>query len=161
MSLITPMDKLRIAVLSSGWLARLAGTIFRPPRAMCRPLAAWSRLSICCIFSRIDTSMARSSSIRLLRICASRWVPILLPGADSARSVLTTNPGQYVFHTHGDCETREQSAEVFAEHAPFLLRCMMEADEDDGGVDWKKTNVFVHLRRQFSVSLCINRSVST
>lgn len=38
---------------------------------------------------------------------------------------------------------------------------MMEADEDDGGVDWKKTNVFVHLRRQFSVSLCINRSVST
>ncbi|GLI72595.1 hypothetical protein PoHVEF18_000774 [Penicillium ochrochloron] len=56
---------------------------------------------------------------------------------------------QYVFHTHGSCETREQSAEVFAQHAPFLLRCMIEADEEDDSVDWKKTNVFVHLRRQF------------
>ncbi|KAJ5370798.1 uncharacterized protein N7496_006890 [Penicillium cataractarum] len=57
---------------------------------------------------------------------------------------------QYVFHTHGDCETREQSAEVFTEHAPFLLRCMIEDDEDGDCMDWKKTNVFVHLRRQFS-----------
>ncbi|OOQ89385.1 hypothetical protein PEBR_27722 [Penicillium brasilianum] len=57
---------------------------------------------------------------------------------------------QYVFHTHGDCETREQSAEVFAEHARFLLRCMIEDDGEDDGMDWKKTNVFVHLRRQFS-----------
>ncbi|EPS32508.1 hypothetical protein PDE_07468 [Penicillium oxalicum 114-2] len=56
---------------------------------------------------------------------------------------------QYVFHTHGDCETREQSAEVFAEHAPFLLRRMIEYDDADG-VEWKRTNVFVHLRRQFS-----------
>lgn len=60
-----------------------------------------------------------------------------------------TNSEQYVFHTHGDCETGEQSAEVFEEHASFLLRCMIEDDED---VDWKKTNVFVHLRRQFPVS---------
>ncbi|KAJ5690215.1 hypothetical protein N7462_004607 [Penicillium macrosclerotiorum] len=55
---------------------------------------------------------------------------------------------QYTFHTHGDCETREQSAEVFAGHASFLLRCMIEGDDDEG-VNWKKTNVFVHLRRQF------------
>lgn len=60
--------------------------------------------------------------------------------------------GKYVFHTHGSCETREQSADVFAQHAPFLLRCMVEADEEDDSVDWKKTNVFVHLRRQFTVS---------
>ncbi|KAF3385183.1 hypothetical protein F1880_002596 [Penicillium rolfsii] len=57
---------------------------------------------------------------------------------------------QYVFHTHGSCETREQSAEVFATHAPFLLRCMIEDDGEDHNVDWKKTNVFVHLRRQFT-----------
>ncbi|KAJ5160028.1 uncharacterized protein N7482_007032 [Penicillium canariense] len=66
----------------------------------------------------------------------------------SLAGIVPTNVGQYVFHTHGDCETREQSAEVFAEHAPFLLRCMIEGDAD--GVDWKKTNVFVHLRRHFS-----------
>ncbi|KAJ6102648.1 hypothetical protein N7486_005075 [Penicillium sp. IBT 16267x] len=53
---------------------------------------------------------------------------------------------QYVFHTHGDCETRENSAEVFAQHGPFLLRCMIEDDED---MDWNQTNVFIHLRRQF------------
>jgi hypothetical protein len=29
---------------------------------------------------------------------------------------------------------------------------MIEADEEDDSVDWKKTNVFVHLRRQFTVS---------
>ncbi|KAJ5802917.1 uncharacterized protein N7503_005367 [Penicillium pulvis] len=53
---------------------------------------------------------------------------------------------QYVFHTHGDCETRENSAEVFTQHGPFLLRCMIEDDED---MEWNKTNVFIHLRRQF------------
>ncbi|CAI7578108.1 unnamed protein product [Penicillium crustosum] len=53
---------------------------------------------------------------------------------------------QYTYHTYGSCETREQSAEVFATHAPFLLRCMIQGDAD---VEWKKTNVFVHLRRQF------------
>ncbi|KAJ5719416.1 hypothetical protein N7493_007871 [Penicillium malachiteum] len=53
---------------------------------------------------------------------------------------------QYVFHTHGDCETREQSAETFGMHGPFLLRCMIEDDED---LEWNKTNVFIHLRRQF------------
>ncbi|KAJ5653980.1 hypothetical protein N7490_000983 [Penicillium lividum] len=53
---------------------------------------------------------------------------------------------QYVYHTHGDCETREHSAEVFTKHGPFLLRCMIEDDEDKG---WNKTNVFIHLRRQF------------
>ncbi|KGO47938.1 hypothetical protein PEXP_038130 [Penicillium expansum] len=41
----------------------------------------------------------------------------------------------------------EQSAEVFATHATFLLRCMIQGDAD---VEWKKTNVFVHLRRQFN-----------
>ncbi|KXG47376.1 uncharacterized protein PGRI_012460 [Penicillium griseofulvum] len=54
---------------------------------------------------------------------------------------------QYTYHTYGSCETREQSAEVFAMHATFLLRCMIQGDSD---VDWKKTNVFVHLRRQFN-----------
>ncbi|KAJ5442698.1 hypothetical protein N7445_005705 [Penicillium cf. griseofulvum] len=54
---------------------------------------------------------------------------------------------QYTYHTYGSCETREQSAEVFAMHAAFLLRCMIQSDAD---VDWKKTNVFVHLRRQFN-----------
>ncbi|KAJ5678018.1 uncharacterized protein N7477_003651 [Penicillium maclennaniae] len=54
---------------------------------------------------------------------------------------------QYTFHTHGDCETGEQSADAFAEHAPFLLRCMI-VDEYEG-VDWKQTNVFVHFRRKF------------
>ncbi|KAJ5587381.1 uncharacterized protein N7459_003146 [Penicillium hispanicum] len=54
---------------------------------------------------------------------------------------------QYIFHTRGDCETREQSAETFAAHGAFLLRCMVEDDED---MEWSKTNVFVHLRRQFS-----------
>ncbi|KAJ5939138.1 hypothetical protein N7466_002272 [Penicillium verhagenii] len=53
---------------------------------------------------------------------------------------------QYVFHTHGDCETREGSAEIFTKHGAFLLRCMIEDDED---MDWNKTNVFIHLRRQF------------
>ncbi|CAI7608370.1 unnamed protein product [Penicillium discolor] len=53
---------------------------------------------------------------------------------------------QYTYHTYGSCETREQSAEVFATHATFLLRCMIQGDAD---VEWKKTNVFVHLRRQF------------
>lgn len=53
---------------------------------------------------------------------------------------------QYTYHTYGSCETREQSAEVFATHAAFLLRCMIQGDAD---VEWKKTNVFVHLRRQF------------
>ncbi|KAJ5107077.1 hypothetical protein N7456_003752 [Penicillium angulare] len=53
---------------------------------------------------------------------------------------------QYVYHTHGDCETREQSAEVFGTHGPFLLRCMVEDDED---MEWNKTHVFVHLRRKF------------
>ncbi|KAJ5713271.1 uncharacterized protein N7483_010452 [Penicillium malachiteum] len=56
---------------------------------------------------------------------------------------------QYVFHTHGDCETREQSAETFGMHGPFLLRCMIEDDED---MEWNKTNVFIHLRRQFKSS---------
>ncbi|KAF7720282.1 Uncharacterized protein PECH_003400 [Penicillium ucsense] len=56
---------------------------------------------------------------------------------------------QYVFHTHGGCETREQAAAVFADHAQFLLRRMIE-DDDPDGVEWKRTNVFVHLRRQFS-----------
>lgn len=56
---------------------------------------------------------------------------------------------QYVFHTHGDCETRENSADVFTQHGPFLLRCMIEDDED---MEWNKTNVFIHLRRQFKVS---------
>ncbi|KAJ5152318.1 hypothetical protein N7492_010613 [Penicillium capsulatum] len=56
---------------------------------------------------------------------------------------------QYTFHTHGDCETREQSAEEFAGQAPFLIRCMIE-DEDD--LAWKKTHVFVHFRRHFNVS---------
>ncbi|KAJ9491737.1 hypothetical protein VN97_g1472 [Penicillium thymicola] len=54
---------------------------------------------------------------------------------------------QYTYHTYGSCETREQSAEVFAIHAAFLLRCMIQGDAD---VEWKKTNVFVHLRRQFN-----------
>ncbi|KAJ5101810.1 hypothetical protein NUU61_004032 [Penicillium alfredii] len=54
---------------------------------------------------------------------------------------------QYVYHSHGSSETREQSAEAFAEHASFLLRCMIKGEED---IEWKKTNVFVHLRRQFS-----------
>ncbi|KAJ5122268.1 hypothetical protein N7448_003400 [Penicillium atrosanguineum] len=54
---------------------------------------------------------------------------------------------QYIFHTHGDCETGEQSAEAFAEHAPFLLRCMIEDEYES--MDWKQTNVFVHFRRQF------------
>ncbi|CAI7584496.1 unnamed protein product [Penicillium glandicola] len=54
---------------------------------------------------------------------------------------------QYTYHTYGSCETREQSAEVFATHAAFLLRCMIQGDAD---VEWKKTNVFVHLRRQFN-----------
>ncbi|KAJ5563466.1 hypothetical protein N7535_008630 [Penicillium sp. DV-2018c] len=54
---------------------------------------------------------------------------------------------QYIYHTYGSCETREQSAEVFALHASFLLRCMIQGDAD---IDWKKTNVFVHLRRQFN-----------
>ncbi|KAJ5496737.1 hypothetical protein N7463_008724 [Penicillium fimorum] len=54
---------------------------------------------------------------------------------------------QYIYHTYGSCETREQSAEVFALHAAFLLRCMIQGDAD---VEWKKTNVFVHLRRQFN-----------
>jgi hypothetical protein len=31
---------------------------------------------------------------------------------------------------------------------------MIEDDDEDDGMDWKKTNVFVHLRRQFSVSHC-------
>ncbi|KAJ5952141.1 uncharacterized protein N7479_010554 [Penicillium vulpinum] len=53
---------------------------------------------------------------------------------------------QYTYHTYGSCETREQSAEAFATHATFLLRCMIQGDAD---VDWKKTNIFVHLRRQF------------
>lgn len=56
---------------------------------------------------------------------------------------------QYTYHTYGSCETREQSAEVFTTHATFLLRCMIQGD---AGVEWKKTNVFVHLRRQFNVS---------
>jgi hypothetical protein len=34
-------------------------------------------------------------------------------------------------------------------HAGFLLRCMIQGDAD---VDWKKTNIFVHLRRQFNVN---------
>ncbi|KAJ6139671.1 hypothetical protein N7471_006157 [Penicillium samsonianum] len=54
---------------------------------------------------------------------------------------------QYTYHTYGSCETREQSAEVFATHASFLLRCMIQGDAD---VEWKKTNVFVHLRRLFN-----------
>ncbi|KAJ5213518.1 hypothetical protein N7449_000687 [Penicillium cf. viridicatum] len=54
---------------------------------------------------------------------------------------------QYTYHTYGSCETREQSAEVFATHAAFLLRCMIQGDAD---VEWKKTSVFVHLRRQFN-----------
>ncbi|KAJ5782488.1 hypothetical protein N7457_004262 [Penicillium paradoxum] len=53
---------------------------------------------------------------------------------------------QYIYHTYGSCETRQQSAEVFATHATFLLRCMIQGDAD---VEWKKTNVFVHLRRHF------------
>ncbi|OQD81511.1 hypothetical protein PENANT_c027G03436 [Penicillium antarcticum] len=53
---------------------------------------------------------------------------------------------QYVYHSYGGCEDREQSAEVFSTHGPFLLRCMLQGD---GDVDWKITNVFVHLRRQF------------
>jgi hypothetical protein len=61
---------------------------------------------------------------------------------------------QYTFHTHGDCETWEQSAEAFTEHAPFLLRCMIEEDEYENVV-WKQTNVFVHFRRQFPVSLSL------
>jgi len=60
------------------------------------------------------------------------------------------NSEQYVFHKHGDCGSGEQSAEVFARHAPFLLRCMIE--NEDENVDWKQTNVFIHLRRQFPVS---------
>jgi hypothetical protein len=35
---------------------------------------------------------------------------------------------------------------------------MIEEDEDDDGVVWKRTNVFVHLRRQFSVSYCMTPS---
>ncbi|EKV10661.1 DNA (cytosine-5)-methyltransferase 1, replication foci domain [Penicillium digitatum] len=54
---------------------------------------------------------------------------------------------QYTYHTYGSCETREQSVEVFATHAAFLLRCMIQGDAD---VEWKKTNVFVHLRRHFN-----------
>ncbi|KAI2707049.1 hypothetical protein CBS147333_1716 [Penicillium roqueforti] len=54
---------------------------------------------------------------------------------------------QYTYHTYGSCETREQSAEVFGTHASFLLRCMIQGDSD---VEWKKTSVFVHLRRRFN-----------
>lgn len=36
------------------------------------------------------------------------------------------------------------------EHSSFLLRCMIEED-DDGDVAWTKTNIFLHLRRQFKV----------
>ncbi|KAJ5227048.1 uncharacterized protein N7469_007054 [Penicillium citrinum] len=57
---------------------------------------------------------------------------------------------QYVFHTHGACETADQSAEVFSEHSSFLMRCMIEED-DDGDVEWSKTNFFHHLRRQHKV----------
>ncbi|KAJ5747480.1 uncharacterized protein N7511_009176 [Penicillium nucicola] len=53
---------------------------------------------------------------------------------------------QYVYHSHGGCEDRQQSAEVFSTHGPFLLRCMIQGD---GDLDWQTTNVFVHLRRQF------------
>ncbi|CAG8240527.1 unnamed protein product [Penicillium salamii] len=53
---------------------------------------------------------------------------------------------QYTYHSYGSCETREESAEVFALHAAFLLRCMIQGDAD---VDWMRTSVFVHLRRQF------------
>ncbi|CAI7603734.1 unnamed protein product [Penicillium pancosmium] len=55
---------------------------------------------------------------------------------------------QYVFHTHGACETAVESADVFMGHSSFLLRCMIEED-DDGDVEWTKTNIFLHLRRQF------------
>ncbi|KAJ5620118.1 hypothetical protein N7510_004102 [Penicillium lagena] len=55
---------------------------------------------------------------------------------------------QYIYHTHGVCEDRAQSAEVFKEHGPFLLRCMIRDEED---VEWKKTNIFNHLRRQCRV----------
>ncbi|CAG8123188.1 unnamed protein product [Penicillium salamii] len=54
---------------------------------------------------------------------------------------------QYTYHSYGSCETREESAEVFALHAAFLLRCMIQGDAD---VDWMRTSVFVHLRRQFN-----------
>ncbi|KAJ5874268.1 uncharacterized protein N7529_002698 [Penicillium soppii] len=54
---------------------------------------------------------------------------------------------QYTYHSYGSCETREESAEVFATHAAFLLRCMIQGD---AGVEWQSTNVFIHLRRQFN-----------
>ncbi|KAJ5832622.1 hypothetical protein N7474_000933 [Penicillium riverlandense] len=54
-------------------------------------------------------------------------------------------PSQYIYHTHGVCEDRAQSAEVFKDHGPFLLRCMIRDEEE---VQWKKTNIFNHLRRQ-------------
>ncbi|KAJ5246179.1 hypothetical protein N7468_001162 [Penicillium chermesinum] len=53
---------------------------------------------------------------------------------------------KYIYHTHGDCEDREQSAAKFTEHGPFLLTCMVEDDED---MHWNKTNIFMQLRRQF------------
>jgi hypothetical protein len=43
-----------------------------------------------------------------------------------------------------------ESADVFMGHSSFLLRCMIEED-DDGDVEWTKTNIFLHLRRQFKV----------
>lgn len=64
---------------------------------------------------------------------------------------------QYVFHTHGACETLEQSAEVFMNHASFLLRCMIEED-DAGDVEWTKTNVFMHLRRHKKVREMMHRT---
>lgn len=57
-------------------------------------------------------------------------------------------PSQYIYHTHGVCEDRAQSAEVFKDHGPFLLRCMIRDEEE---VQWKKTNIFNHLRRQCRV----------
>ncbi|KAJ5337862.1 hypothetical protein N7452_004590 [Penicillium brevicompactum] len=54
---------------------------------------------------------------------------------------------QYTYHSYGSCETREEAAEIFETHAPFLLRCMIQGD---AGVEWTKTSVFVHLRRQFN-----------
>ncbi|CAG7929038.1 unnamed protein product [Penicillium olsonii] len=54
---------------------------------------------------------------------------------------------QYTYHSYGSCETREEAAEIFSMHAAFLLRCMIQGDAD---VEWMKTSVFVHLRRQFN-----------
>lgn len=67
----------------------------------------------------------------------------------SSKTAANPHVPQYIFHTHEVCEDRAQSAQVFKEHAPFLLRCMIKGEED---IEWKKTRVFIHLRREFRVS---------